>query len=274
VGIGRKLQNKQGACIFCPAIMNNLKDEGKKYLKIHNIIKQSYPIKNEIVIKKGISVDLSVEKSSLYLGEDFFLDIQVHGVSKLENVHLENTGAFTLLKKGTTLKGRLKNGKVHSRIIMTYSFEIQKKGDYMVGPAVVMANGKEQPFFVEGNVNSLNPHAGEQIIYTLRLYNRFPMRPPSMNFPNVKGFMKGPFVIPKIYKKVIKGQEWNVTKVNQTLLPIYVGKLTIPSTTVVFRERGEIKNNLFDHFFYLNNSGEKTKLSSRPITLKVRALEN
>jgi hypothetical protein len=274
VGIGRKLQNKQGACIFCPAIMNNLKDEGKKYLKIHNIIKQSYPIKNEIVIKKGISVDLSVEKSSLYLGEDFFLDIQVHGVSKLENVHLENTGAFTLLKKGTTLKGRLKNGKVHSRIIMTYSFEIQKKGDYMVGQAVVMANGKEQPFFVEGNVNSLNPHAGEQIIYTLRLYNRFPMRPPSMNFPNVKGFMKGPFVIPKIYKKVIKGQEWNVTKVNQTLLPIYVGKLTIPSTTVVFRERGEIKNNLFDHFFYLNNSGEKTKLSSRPITLKVRALEN
>ena len=261
------------------------------------------------VFGKDISVTLTARENSISLGEEFSLQVKVQGADNLEDVRLENAGQFSISNRVTSTQVQIINGKISRNKTINYSLYSKKNGSFTVGPAVVVADGKEyksqkinlkvlaeeertkersagqgagKGFFIETKVNNLNPYAGEQIIYTFRFYYRVQLNNPQADFPDFKGFWKEELGKEKGYRKVINGKEWNVSEINLALFPVSGGEITIPKSTLhgeVFvrekgrsRGRGSLFDDFFDDPFFGRGFGrrKKVRLSSKPLALKVR----
>ena len=95
------------------------------------------------VFGKDISVTLSVRENPIHLGEEFSLQVKVQGADNLEDVRLENAGQFSISNRGTSTQVQIINGKISRNKTINYSLYSKKNGSFSVGPAVVVADGKE-----------------------------------------------------------------------------------------------------------------------------------
>ena len=265
-----------------------------------------------IAYGNDIEVTLSVNETSPILGEEFTLQVRVLGAQGVDDIHLENADQFSIEKRGSASSAQGTFSKLYYVKTVTYAVYPKKEGSFSFGPAVVVVDGKEyksepinlkvqkghtgknsqfkgqrrgKDIFLEGKVNNLLPFVGEQIIYTFRLYFRVQFGNHQVEIPEFKGFWKEKLGKEKNYRKVVKGQEWNVFEVHYALFPLNSGKIIIDSSAfqavvIIQDERfkgrggGSLFDDLMNGSFSRMGFGRRKKinLSSKPIELQVRPL--
>jgi hypothetical protein len=258
-----------------------------------------------------IEVTLSVNETSPILGEEFTLQVRVQGAQSVDDIRLENTDQFSIARRGSSTSAQGTFSKLYYVKTVTYALYPKKEGSFSIGPAVVEVDGKEykseqinlevqrdhtgknsqfkgqrrrKDIFLEGKVNNLLPFVGEQIIYTFRLYFRVQFGNHQVEIPEFKGLWKEKLGKEKNYRKVIKGEEWNVFEVHYALFPLNPGKVIIDKSAfqaVVFTQDqgsrgggGSLFDDLMNGSFSRMGFGRRKKinLSSKPIELQVRPL--
>ena len=89
-------------------------------------------------------------------------------------------------------------------------------------------------YFVEAEVDKLNPYVGQQIIYTFRLYSNVSLtRQGSIIPPDFVGFWHRDIGSIQRYATVIRGESYDVTESKVALFPSYAGALTIAESTLL-----------------------------------------
>jgi hypothetical protein len=112
----------------------------------------------------------------------------------------------------------------------------------------------DQNYYLEASVDNLTPYVGEQVIYTLRLYDIDSPPGSVQNLPDFDGFWIGESETREPRAEIINGRQYIVKEQEIVLYPAIGGNLTIlPATYTMPARNGQI-------------------LQTEPITLQVQGL--
>ena len=115
-----------------------------------------------------------------------------------------------------------------------------------------------QDLFVEADVDNPAPFVGQQIVYRFRFYRAVNLsNQPQLEWPPFHGFWSEGLNPNNVYRQVIGGREYRITKVRKALYPTIVGDTTIQPTTLM------IPGGFFR---------SDTVLKSEPVTVNVKEL--
>lgn len=114
-----------------------------------------------------------------------------------------------------------------------YSITV-KKAEYLDGNA---------PYFLEAEANKKQVHVQEQLIYTLRFYNKGSLINGNIRPPEFKNSLKESLKEQSVYGKTINGQQYTVYEWQYAVFPQSSGQLTIngPTFTGLIQLRGKDK---------------------------------
>ncbi|MCA1784850.1 MAG: BatD family protein, partial [Desulfobacteraceae bacterium] len=135
----------------------------------------------------------------------------------------------------------------------------------------------EPPLFVTAEVSRENPVAGEQILYSLKLFVARPIAGASLSAPDFKGFTAREIEERHQYNTTRNGLTYAVTEVRYILTPLSPGRLVIDPAVITANVRVKSQSSdPFDSFF--NNSlfsGGRTvpkRLTANSVTVDVAPL--
>jgi hypothetical protein len=115
-----------------------------------------------------------------------------------------------------------------------------------------------QDYYLEAEVSDSNPYQGQQIVYTLRLYQpNNGVLQPEYQAPSFTGFWSKNEPVQTNYSLQLGGRNFQVLELNTILVPTVIGQADIDPTTI----------DLAGGFF---SSGQR--LRSKPVMVDVRSL--
>ncbi|MBG07233.1 MAG: hypothetical protein CME68_00605 [Halobacteriovoraceae bacterium] len=91
----------------------------------------------------AIEIGLTVDESTISLGEEFSIQIRIEGSQSVESLQIENADKFSLSNRGTSTSVQIINGKASTSKTINYSLYSKKEGSFKVGPVVALIDGKE-----------------------------------------------------------------------------------------------------------------------------------
>ena len=244
-----------------------------------------------------ISVTISAEKTTFYEDETIEIQVEVGGTRGAPAPKISGSAELSLTSHGASSQVQIINGRMNASTVHSYSLQPQKPGTYSVGPAVVEIDGKsyqstsitlqvlkasekapeETFFYLETSLDQENPVVGQQIIYTLKFFNRAQIADANLALPEFDGFWKEELDKQRTYEQRVDGISWQVTEIKLALFPTTTGKMEIPaaslSLSVLVDSPGRGRRSFFDDPFF--GGGRQTKsirLHSKPLTVMVSSL--
>lgn len=213
---------------------------------------------------------------------------------------------FTLRLIGPQSSVRIVNGEVSSSImyiyqlrpkrvgeLMTPSAEVEIGGQKLAAPALKVKVGKSDTSGV-GNAPSNNDKAflrqvasptsvyqGQQLVASVTLYTRVPLREISIHDESFDDFWQEPFGPEQRSTKNINGNDFTAVQLKRALYPLKVGKLTLPVRTMDAVMRGGGRSSWpfgamddLDEDFggFFGSPGKKVTLKSEPVDIEVKPL--
>lgn len=241
-----------------------------------------------------------VDRNRMSPEESALLSVVIPGGSA--QVDVSAITDFKVIPQGTSTSVQVINGQVSREARYNYAILPLKEGRLAIPSLTVRMDGKtyqtdpimisveqskeapepgEQPLFVEAWVSKTTPFAGQQVIYTFRLYNSVKIANANLQPPDFKGFTSREMERKQPYRKVVNGREYLVTEVSFILVPLAPGRLEIPPTALtcdVVRQRARDPrrfpfDSFFDDPFFSGGTQLEARfLKTRPIEMDVRPL--
>lgn len=250
-------------------------------------------------------VSASVDRNELHLGEQMSLSVTVDGDQDAEEPILPAMPGFSVYGQGSSTQMKIMNGKVSASISYNYVLVPKQAGTFTIDPIQVPVQGqtyRTQPFsvrvlaadavpsqrkgqgretFIMTRISNPRPVVGEQVLYTLRVYNRAPLRNASLSSLEFTGFVAESLGEQKTFAATVEGMEYQVTELRWALFPQKAGHLPIASAQLSFehvvgRRRGRSPMDAFfdsplDDFFGRVET-ERGQVQSQSIDVEVSVL--
>ncbi|MEW5795483.1 MAG: BatD family protein [Candidatus Zixiibacteriota bacterium] len=255
-----------------------------------------------------LEVSVTLSQDTIGMDEQAVLEVEVTGATQdLPEPNLPTLPMFEVYSQGRSTNISIVNGRVEASVTNRYLLVPVRAGSYpieniavvyqnrrFVGNAVTLtvlsrgssappqleqramdADGASKDFFLEASVDNPRPYVNQQTTLTLKFFIAVQYYgSPELVEPTTTGFWtellgtKGP------YQQRVNNRTYRVIERKYALFPTATGEQTIGratiSVTVPARQRTR-RPDPFDIFGMLG-SGEEVQISSRPLTVNVRAL--
>ncbi|MCA1786129.1 MAG: BatD family protein, partial [Desulfobacteraceae bacterium] len=219
----------------------------------------------------AFGVTARVDKTAMIPEEVLSFQVTVEGGDV--QVDVDAITDFTVVSSGTSSQRSFVNGNWSHKVVYQYQLVPNQKGDLTIPALAVVRDGetrmtrpiriqvKEQtrsedgdpPLFVTAKVSRKNPVAGEQILYSLKLFVARPIAGASLSAPDFKGFTAREIEERNKYNTTRNGLTYAVTEVRYILTPLSPGRLVIDPAVITANVRVKSQSSdPFDSFF--NNS--------------------
>ena len=242
-----------------------------------------------------ISIDLTLDRSSVVLTDTIMMKATVTGKRKSSFPEIEGLASFNVVKGGSASRVEFVNGIMNSGIEYIFYLTPLKPGKFVIGPAQVriknkvyssnsvkltvskarnnQAGNESRPLFLEARISKNNLYLNQNALYTLRLFMREQVSDISLEMPDVKGLVFESLAEPQKYSTIINAKRYEVIELKYILIPKKPGEYSIPAAgmrmTIYKRNR---RDNFFNDPFLNIRSGKPAYLSSNEIKLDVKNL--
>jgi len=242
-----------------------------------------------------ISIDLTLDRSSVVLTDTIVMKITVTGKQKSSFPEIEGLSSFNVVKGGTASRVEFVNGSMNAEVEYIFYLTPLKPGKFVVGPAQVkiknkvyssnsvkltvskaknnQAGNESRPLFLEARISKNNLYLNQNALYTLRLFMREQVSNVSLEMPEVQGLVFESLAEPKKYSTSINEKRYEVIELKYILIPKKPGTYSIPAAgmrmTVYKRNR---RDSFFEDPFFNIRDGKPAYLSSNEIQLDVKNL--
>ena len=242
-----------------------------------------------------ISIDLTLDRSSVVLADTIVMKITVTGKQKSSFPEIEGLASFNVVKGGTASRVEFVNGSMSSEVEYTFYLTPLKRGKFVVGPAQVriknkiyssnsvkltvskarnnQAGNESMPLFLEARVSKNNLYLNQNALYTLKLFMREQVSNISLEMPEVQGLVFESLAEPQKYSTTINAKRYEVVELKYILIPKKLGEYSIPVAgmrmTVYKRNR---RDSFFEDPFFNIRGGKPIYLSSNEIQLNIKNL--
>jgi len=242
-----------------------------------------------------ISIDLTLDRSSVVLTDTIVMKVTVTGKQKSSFPEIEGLASFNVVKGGTASRVEFVNGIMNSGVEYIFYLTPLKPGKFVVGPAQIRIKNKvyssnsvkltvsktrnnqadtaSRPLFLEARISKNNLYLNQNALYTLRLFMSEQVSNISLEMPEVEGLVFESLAEPQKYSKIINAKRYEVIELKYILIPKKPGTYSIPAAgmrmTVYKRNR---RDSFFDDPFFNIGGGKPAYLSSNEIQLDVKNL--
>jgi len=205
---------------------------------------------------------------------------------------------FSVVSRGTGSSVRIINGKTTRKTTSNFILIPLKNGALKIPPLSVKIDGEllktreisiivspesaessaKKDLFVSASVSKNSPYAGEQIIYTFKLFSLVRIGNLRFQKPEFSGFTARQIGESRTYQKVIEGRRFDVTELDYLLVSATSGIKTIDPALLGCDviQRKENRTFGFDSFFndqfFGNLNSKPVVLRTDPITVNVKSL--
>jgi hypothetical protein len=234
-------------------------------------------------------VSASVDRTDITANEQVTLTITVEADEERPIISLPDLAHFDTIRTTQVSQMSIINGVVGRRYFYHYTLRPLTTGELAIGPIDVEVSGQtfttdpiliqvnqadplssqpgqqdgdaNQPpsaeVFVEAEIDNANPHLGEQVVYTHRLYTVYSPTGIDYDFPRFTGFWQEEEAVVRDSRLTLNGRRYTVRETKVILFPTQTGPLTIDETILTSR------SSLFSNGFILKTA---------PIDLEVKPL--
>jgi len=242
-----------------------------------------------------ISIDLTLDRSSVVLTDTIVMKVTVTGKQKSSFPEIEGLSSFNVVKGGTASRLEFANGSMSSRVEYIFYLTPLKPGKFVVGPAQVRIKNKvysgnsvkltvskardnqagtaSRPLFLEARISKNNLYLNQNALYTLRLLMSEQVSDISLEMPDVEGLIFESLAEPQKYSTIINTKRYEVVELKYILTSKKLGEYSIPAAgmrmTVYKRNR---RDSFFEDPFFNIRGGKPVYLSSNEIQLDVKNL--
>ncbi len=241
-------------------------------------------------------VSATVNRTQLRLGESLELKITVSGEEG--NVDLSPIQDFKVISRGTATSINMINGQFSRETAYTYTLIPLKEGSLTIPslpvnsgsrtwhtkPVSIMVsqttqqtegNKADQDVFAQAQVSETSPFTGQQIVYTIKIFQAAEIANAKVQPPDFSGFTFKELEERKQYRTGINGREFHVTALTYVLIPVKPGQVTINPAVLqcdIVRRSGR-RRSFFDDPF-LGGRLESAVFQTEPLNLNIRPLPN
>ena len=242
-----------------------------------------------------ISIDLTLDRSSVVLTDTIVMKVTVTGKQKSGFPEIEGLSSFNVVNGGTASRFEFVNGSMSSEVEYTFYLTPLKPGKFVVGPAQVRINNKvyssnrvkltvskarnnqastvSRPLFLEARISKNKLYLNQNALYTLKLFMRERVSDISLEMPKVEGLVFESLAEPKKYSTIINAKKYEVVELKYILMPKKPGEYSIPAAgmrMIVYKRNR--RDRFFDDPFFNIGGGKPAYLSSNEIQLDVKNL--
>jgi len=168
-----------------------------------------------------ISIDLTLDRSSVVLTDTIVMKVTVTGKQKSGFPEIEGLASFNVVKGGTASRVEFVNGSMSSEVEYTFYLTPLKLGKFVVGPAQVriknkvyssnsvkltvskaknnQAGNESRPLFLEARISKNNLYLNQNALYTLTLFMGEQVSDISLEMPEVEGLVFESLAEPQKY---------------------------------------------------------------------------
>ncbi len=195
---------------------------------------------------EAASVQASVDRNTAALGESVQLRVSASGVGD-GDVDVSPIRDFKVIPRGRSTNLRVVNGTTSREIVFNYTLVPLKAGDLRIPPLAVRTPGgdyrtlriditvserpqesaEDRDIFVRAEVSNDRPYAGEQLVYTFRLYRTLRITEARFQKPDFAGFTAEQIGEERSDIAVINGKRFHTTTLSYVLIPLTAGPKTI-----------------------------------------------
>ncbi len=238
---------------------------------------------------QGIAARL--DRDEICLGEQAMLSVEVQNVSEVSPPPISLDG-FEVINLASTKSKDWGSGKLTTTFTFHYLLRPQAVGTFPLPPIVLDLGGKtlsSQPltltvrpqprgaragedFFATGEVSDARPYAGQQIVYTWRLFRR--VRSTALNFldQGFKGFQAASLGANKEYGAEVGGYHYTVDEIRWALFPEGPGTFAVrgPLVELAALVRQLNPSDLLSQIRFV--PGIRQRLQAEPLEVQVQSL--
>ncbi len=245
------------------------------------------------------AVTATVDRNGLAPGESLQLSVTVqNGEGEVDVAAIKD---FKVLSQGTSTSLRIVNGVSSREVINTYLLLPRRTGQLTIPSLAVTVGGQvlhtdpigitvaEQPaagradggreVWVEASVSQPDPYVGQQITYTVSLYQAVQIANASLQAPDFDGFNAKEVPQRGSSRKLINGREHVITQIHYVLVPLAAGAKTIAPAVLqvgVVRPVPGRRRSAFDDFFndpmFGRNRVENKVIQAPAVAVRVKPL--
>lgn len=242
-------------------------------------------------------IKATIDCNEAQVGDELTLEIEVEGGGATPQ--LGDTSAFQVLASPPRTEMRIIGSTFFRGVVYTYVFVPQRPGTFTIGPITVQTGNQvlrsepitvrvvgderqksaDRDLFLTTELSSPQPYVGEQVIFTLRFFQRVRLAGAQLAPLELGGFSVRDLGKEKSYQSVINGISYDVTEIRRALFPQEVGALRLPQAVVTAevianrRRRPDPfgMDSPFDDMFGRTQT-QTRRVYSAPIDVTVRAL--
>jgi hypothetical protein len=249
----------------------------------------------------AVGITASVNRNEVVVGDRLSLTLAIDGSASGDPV-LPDLSAFDVYSQGQSTQMQIVNGRMSTSVSQQYVLVPKRAGTFTIGAITMEIGGKtysSQPFtirvlaaeeqpresrdlFVSAKVSKADVFVGEQLLYSLRIYQRVQLSQASLQPIEFNGFLAEDMGKEATYDATVGGVAYRVTEIKKALFPQEAGTLTIPaarlSAEVVVQKRRR-GNDPFDDMFrspfgdFFGQAGTETRnLASNEVKVEVKPL--
>lgn len=249
-------------------------------------------------------ISATVNRNHVRVGEQVTMTVTVQGSAE-GDPELPDLSPFGIdvYSRGRSTNMRIVNGQVTSHTSFNYVLVPTQTGEFSIGSVRVEVGGTvylTKPFvlrvskqtatpsaeatntlFLQAHVSNQRPFVGEQILFTLRFFQRTQLADATLQQVDFGDLVQHSLGDPKTFTKTIKGLAYQMTEIKWALFAQKPGKITIPSARIVCKvvTRQRQQQDPFDSFFQSPLDGffgrtqtETRVISSAPVELDIQPL--
>ncbi|MEZ4529330.1 MAG: BatD family protein, partial [Desulfobacterales bacterium] len=204
---------------------------------------------------------------------------------------------FKVISSGTATSINMINGQFSRETTYTYTLIPLKEGSLTIPslpvnsgtrtwhtkPVSILVsrtarseeNNADQDIFLRAQVSVSSPFAGQQIVYTIKVFQGAELANANLQAPDFSGFSAKKVEEQKKYRTAVNGREFHVTAISYVLIPLKAGQLTLSPAVLqcdIVRRSGRRRSFFDDPFFGMRGTLESAVFQSEPINLDIRPL--
>ncbi len=204
-----------------------------------------------------IKVTLTLDRAAATVADPIRLTVSVEGTRKGDGAPvLRGMEDFSVTSAGRSSRVNIVNGEVSSGVDYSYVVRPQKPGEYRIGPAEVSFKGRsyrsdivkltvanvvkdaadreggDAPVFLTASLARDRLYAGEQTLYTLRLYHHLRVSDIDLDLPQSKEVAFQQFGNPREYRGTYAGRSYDILEVRYMVQPRKAGRHALRPATM------------------------------------------
>ncbi|NJN94351.1 MAG: protein BatD [Anaerolineales bacterium] len=215
-----------------------------------------------------VPITATVDRTILSTKEQLTLTVTVTGdFLDIPNPDLTQLTDFVVVNSSTSTQVSIINGDLTTQGVFIYTLQPLREGGLVISPVIINLNGQiyqtepidirvvtssaplptptvppavepgtlgSQDFFVEADVDNLQPYLGQQVTYTFKLYQSAGfIGQPDYQPPSFTNFWSQTIVNQPTYNITVGGRDYLVTEIRTALFPANLGPVTISPAKIV-----------------------------------------